>query len=149
MRPSGVLESVKWEVLAVEGHLIPDCCLRELGKFNLKQGLGAISLCTKGNHFMQFGVTVHHVLFIFYTGREIEYYALFWHRKPALFSRTGHSINTAACSLFDYVLQSGFCAFYIKSDMHSEFICHTHYIFLYYVLQSIILSERGDGVGLR
>lgn len=33
--------------------------------------------------------------------------------------------------------------------MHCEFICHTHYIFLYYVLQSIMLSERGDGVGLR
>lgn len=26
--------------------------------------------------------------------------------------------------------------------MHREFICHTHCIFLYYVLQSIILSER-------
>lgn len=52
---------------------------------------------------MQFGITIGHVLFILYTGCEIEYSAIFWQRKPAFSPKLGTaSIQQLAAFLTMY-----------------------------------------------
>jgi hypothetical protein len=145
MRPSGAQqspESVKWGTLAVEGYIFPTAICKKWENSTWSKDWGAISLRIQGNHSMLFGLTIGRVLFIFYTRCEIEYSSIFWQWKPAFSPKLDTASIQQLAAYFDYVLQSDFCALYITSDMHCEFICHTHYIFLYYVLQSIILSEK-------
>lgn len=127
--PSGTPDSGKWETCWRRSS-IPYSHLREVGRFNLTLRWGCYTFCTQGNHFMQFGITIGHVLFIPYTGCEIEYSAIFWQRKPAFSPKLGTaSIQQLAAFLTMYYRVAS--VHYILNPICTVSLCATHTTFFY------------------
>lgn len=121
---------------------IPYSHLREVGKFNLRQRLGFYTLCTQGNHFMQFGITIGHVLFILYTGCEIEYSAIFWQGKPAFSPKLGTaSIQQLAAFLTLYYRAAS--VHYILNPICTVSLYATHTAFFYITSCNLSYQVKG------